>query len=202
MIISMLRSLAAVLSFFIITSSMIVSAYADDIEDSINEALEYYKEGSYSDAIASLEYASQLIKQNKAEDMTAYLPAPLDGWKAEQANSQAAGAGMFGGGVSVERRYSKGASSVSIQIITDSPMMQGVMMMFSNPMFASSEGGKLEKVGKQKAIVKYDPSDKSGDIKLVIASKFFIMIEGRNVEKKDLKAYAEGINYDKLESMQ
>lgn len=186
-------------SFFMIIIN--TAANADDIEDSIKEGLNYYQEGSYTEAIQSLEYAAQLIKQNKAENMTSLLPEPLSGWKAEQASSQAGGAGMFGGGVSAERQYRKGSSSVTIQIITDSPMMQGVMMMFSNPMFASSDGGKLEKVGKQKAIVKYDTANRTGDIKLVIANRFFILVEGRDVEKNDLTTYAQKINYDKLEAM-
>lgn len=53
---------------------------------------------------------------------------------------------MPGGGVSAERRYKKGAASVTVQIIADSPMLQGIMMMFSNPMLAGADGVKIEKI--------------------------------------------------------
>jgi hypothetical protein len=79
--------------------------------------------------------------------------------------------------------------------------MQSVMMMFTNPMFATSDGGKLEKVGDQKAIVKYEADRKRGDIKIVVANRFLITVEGRNVTKEDLEAYAKAIDYKKLESI-
>jgi hypothetical protein len=56
------------------------------------------------------------------------------------------GAAVPGGGVSAERRYKKGAASVTVQIIADSPMLQGIMMMFSNPMLAGADGVKIEKI--------------------------------------------------------
>ncbi|TCK17423.1 hypothetical protein DFR30_0653 [Thiogranum longum] len=175
--------------------------YADDIEDSINEALEYYHDGEYKDAVESLNYATQLIQQKKGGELEAFLPEPLDGWSAQPPSSQAAGGAMFGGGVTAERTYSKNASSVTVRIITDSPMMQGMMMMFSNPMFAASDGGKLERVGRQKAIVKFDSDNRQGEINIVVAKRFLVTIEGNDVSAEDLKAYAEAIDYKKLKDM-
>ena len=177
------------------------SGYADDIEDSIEEALEYYQSGDYQDAVESLNYASQLIQQKKGEGLIAFLPEPLDGWTAQEGSSQAAGAAMFGGGVTVEREYRKGSGSISIQLITDSPLMQGMMMMFSNPMMATSDGGKLEKIGRQKAIVKFDNAEMSGEIMIVVAKRYLITIEGQDVTKEDMKAYAKAIDYKKLKSL-
>jgi len=144
--------------------------YADDVKDSIKEAIEYYDEGDYSGAVESLNYATQLIQQKKSENLTSFLPEPLDGWTADKSSSQAVGAAMFGGGVTAERRYAKEESQVTVQIVTDSPMLQTMMMMFSNPMFASSDGGKMEKIKRQKAIVKYDPPTQQGEIQIVVAS--------------------------------
>jgi hypothetical protein len=175
--------------------------YADDVTDSINEGLQQYNDKKYSEAVQSLNYASQLIQQKKGASLETLLPEPISGWTAKKASSQAAGAAMFGGGLTAERKYKKGSSSVEIQIITDSPIMQSVMMMFTNPMFATSDGGKLEKVGDQKAIVKYEADRKRGDIKIVVANRFLITVEGRNVTKEDLEAYAKAIDYKKLESI-
>jgi len=175
--------------------------YADDVKDSIKEALEYYDEGDYSGAVESLNYATQLIQQKKSENLTSFLPQPLDGWAAEESTSQAVGAAMFGGGVTAERRYTKEDSRVTVQIVTDSPMLQSMMMMFSNPMFASSDGGKMERIKRQKALVKYDPSTEQGEIQIIVAKRFLVTINGDNVSKDDLKAYAEGIDYKKLEEI-
>ena len=186
---------------FLVLMTFSFSGYADDIEDSIQEALEYYKSGEYKDAVESLNYASQLIQQKKGKGLESFLPEPLKGWAAQKSSSQAAGAAMFGGGVTAERKYSKDSSSISISIITDSPLMQGMMMMFSNPMFAASDGGKLERIGRQKAIVKFDPNSKQGEIKIVVANRFLVIIEGREITKEDMKEYAKMIDYKKLKTL-
>jgi hypothetical protein len=186
------------LFFILITSS--VSGYADDVEDSIKEALGYYQSGEYKDALDSLDYASQLIMQMKGKGLEAFLPEPLSGWTAQKATSQAAGAAMFGGGVTAERTYSKGPSTVTVKIITDSPMLQGMMMMFSNPMFASADGGRLERIARQKAIVKFDPATNKGEITMAVANRFLVTIKGSGVTREELKTYAEAIDYRKLKS--
>ena len=172
--------------------------FADDITDSINEALKYYNQGQYSEAVGSLNYAAQLISQKKGGQLEAFLPGPLDGWTAEDAGSQAQGAAMFGGGVMAERRYSKDSASVRLQIVTDSPLLQGMMVMFTNPAFAAADGGKLERIKGQRAIVKYNASNKEGKIDIVIANRILVTIEGNDVLKEDLVAYAGAVDYAKL----
>jgi hypothetical protein len=174
---------------------------ADDVTDSINEALKQYNSGEFTDAVQSLDYASQLIRQKKGGQLEAFLPNPISGWKAEDAKSQAMGSAMFGGAVTAERSYVKGDSRVSVKIITDSPMMQGMMLMFSNPMMAISDGGKLEKISGEKAIVKYSKDNKDGSINMVIAGRFLITVEGNDVAREDLVAFAQGIDFKKLAVM-
>ena len=186
---------------FLIFMAFSASGYADDIEGSVKEALQYYKNGEYKDAVESLNYASQLIQQKIGGELESFLPEPLNGWTARKASSQAEGASMFGGGITAERQYSKDSSSITVQIITDSPIMQGMMMMFSNPMFATSDGGKLERIGRQKAIVKFDSNSKDGEIKIVVANRFFVSIEGQGITKEDLKGYAKAIDYKKLQAL-
>ena len=196
-----IKHLAAVIavSLFITTAA---TALADDVTDSVNEALQLYQDGKFTEAVNSLNYASQLIQQKKGASLESVMPAALSGWTAEEASSQAAGAAMFGGGVTAERRYTKGEStSVKIQIVTDSPMLQAVMMMMGNPMFATSDGGKLETIGGQKAIVKLDAENKSGEIQIVVANRFLVTLEGQDVVKDDLTAYAKAIDYAKLAAL-
>ncbi|MFH1293254.1 MAG: hypothetical protein ABIJ44_03900 [Pseudomonadota bacterium] len=177
-------------------------AYGDEVTDAINEALQSYQDGKYSEAMTSLNYASQLIGQKKGGDLQSFLPNPLNGWEASEATSQAVGAAMLGGGVSAERRYDKDSASVTVQIVTDSPILQGMMMLFSNPMLAGTDGGKLEKIAGEKAIVKYNAQQKNGKINLVIANRFLVTVEGDGVSLEDLKAYAGKIDYKKLAALQ
>jgi hypothetical protein len=181
-----------------LTAGLGTAVAGDEVLDSISEGEEFYKNGEYAEAVTSLNYAVQLIQQKKGDVLTQLLPEPLEGWTAEEAASQSAGAAMFGGGITAERRYSKGDAEVVIRVITDSPMMQGVMMMFSNPMFATSDGGRLERIGRQKAIVKFDEAGKSGDLQMVIDNRFLVMVEGNGVARDDLLAYAGAIDVKKL----
>ncbi|MEZ4568545.1 MAG: hypothetical protein R2860_16815 [Desulfobacterales bacterium] len=75
-------------------------------------------------------------------------------------------------------------------------------MMLSNPMFAASDGGKMERIGKQKAIVKIrDASNQSGEIQIVVANRFMVTIEGDGVTDKVLKDYAGAIDFNKMAQM-
>ena len=174
------------------------AVFADEITDSIEEAMEYYKESNYVEASNSLDYASQLIRQKRSGNLEALLPEPLTGWSAEDVKSQAAGPGYLGGMISAKRKYKKDKSSVTIEIITDSPALLSMVMLFSNPAYASADGGKLTKIKRQKAIIKYHPSNKNGEINIVVAKQYLVSVKGRNIDKNDLVDYASAIDYKKL----
>lgn len=186
---------------FIITSSSLTFSQTDEITRTINDAIDQYKDGNYSDAIENLDYAAQLIRQIRSENLVDLFPEPLSGWEAEEATSTALGATMFGGGISAEQRYNKGSKRIEISIVTDSPMLQSMMMMFSNPMLASSNGGKLERIKGQKAIVKYSTADEEGEITMVIDNRFLVTVRGDHINKNDLIDYASAIDFKKLEDL-
>ena len=143
---NMKKSLRLTIFILAVTKfSTLGTSWADEIIESINEALEYYKEGDYTEAVSGLDYAAQLIRQKRASRLEAFLPEPLSGWKAKDVESQAVGQAMFGGMVSAKRQYHKDSSSVTVEITADSPMLQSMVMMFSNPAYATADGGKLKK---------------------------------------------------------
>lgn len=188
-----------VTALFFGLSTMFTPLQADDVTDSIQEATEAYAKGDNAKAIESLNTAVQLIQQAKAKNLEQLLPQAVSGWTAGQAESTAVGAAMFGGGITVEKRYTKGDSVISIQIVTDSPMLQGMMALFSNPMFATSSGGKLEKIAGQKVISTYDASNQSGEYQIAVANKYMITLKGEKVSAEEMNAYAEGIDFKKME---
>jgi len=172
---------------------------ADNVLSTIREATRQYEAGDYTGAASNLDYAAQLVRQQKSERMKALLPEPLSGWEGKEANAQALGAAILGGGVTVSRDYKRGASSLSVEIVSDSPVLQSVLMMVNNPMFAGAGGGKLETLKGQRAILKFDSGKKSGELYVVVDGRFVITIKGRQVAREDLIAYGEAINYAFLE---
>jgi hypothetical protein len=191
-----------VLLAMVLVISFCAVGHADDVTEAVEEAMEFYKKGDFTQAAGSLDYAAQLIRQKKGGQLEDVLPEPLPGWTAEDASSQAYGAAMMGGGVTAQRSFSKDGSSVTVNVSADSPLLQGMIMMISNPMFATSDGGKLEKVAGHRAIVKYTPSSRDGNVNIVYASRYLIAVDGDNVEKSDLTAYAEAVNYKMLDKLQ
>ena len=170
----------------------------DDVLTTIDEAVKQYKSGDYAGAVSNLDYASQLVRQKKSERMKDLLPEPLAGWQANPASAQTLGTAVFGGGVTVSREYKKGGSAVSIEIVSDSPVLQSVMMMLNNPMFAGSAGGSLKTIKGQRAIVKYNDKGRNGEINIVVAGRFMITVKGNNVDLNTLVEYSEAIDFELL----
>jgi len=152
--------------------------------------------------MASLNFAAQKIGQIKADNLTAFIPQALPGWTGDEVASQAAGMAIFGAGLSAEGRYHKEEQGdITVRIVTDSPVLQSMMMLVANPAFAISSGGKLEKINGQTAIVKYEAQDKQGDINVVVGGKVLVTVEGSEVSLDDLMAYAKAVQYDKIAAL-
>lgn len=176
--------------------------FADEVTDSITQGLEQYQKGSYAEAMNSLNFASQKIGRIKADSLKVLIPHPLPGWTGDEVVSQAAATAMFGGGLSAEGQYRKGdQGSVTVKIVTDSPLLQSMMMLLGNPMFASSSGGRLEKINNQTAIVNYDAQAKGGDVNIVVAGKVLVTVEGSEVSQEEIMAYARAVDYDKIAAL-
>jgi len=173
-------------------------AYADDVLEAIQEATEAYSEKAYTEAVESLEYAKQLIQQLTSEGLMNFLPKPLEGWKAKEAKSQ--NLGIMGGSAGIEQEYWKtgsgnqGRSRVTLTIMGESPMMQGMMHMF-NPAIAGASGTKLQKIKRNKAILQYSADNREGELMINVDKKYLVVIKGSNIDKEDLMNYAKALDY-------
>jgi hypothetical protein len=168
---------------------------ADDILDAIDGARKAYQAGDLQSAKQSLDVASQLIGQKNAEAFATLLPAPLAGWKAEKAQTNAVGATMFGGASAATRSYSNAkGDTVEISITGDSAMVMQFAPMLNNPAMAGAMG-KLIRVGSQRAIQNQD-----GDVMMMIANRFLINVQG-SADAAAKLAYAQALDVAKLSKM-
>jgi hypothetical protein len=160
------------------------TAAADQIEDQISKALGLYRDGKLSQALTELDFAAAQMRQKKAEALGAVFPEPPDGWKAKKVKTGAMGAAMMGGGVSAERTYRQdgGKGQVTIKVLSDSPMLQGLVMMMNNPMFAqSSDGGKLMLIEGQKVLLN-EKGDEGAELQTIVNNKVLVEVEVRRSE--------------------
>lgn len=182
---------AIILCLCLLTPSFIIAEEQDPVLQTIEKALQEYKDNNYSNAATNLDYASQLIRQKKGEALATFLPEALEGWIASEGTSQVTAASLFGGGLTAERAYTKDAAKVNIAILTDSPLLQPMIMMFSNPIFAAS-AGQFELINGYKGIIKYQ--NDSGDVNIVVNNRFLITVKGLRVTRDELMTYAKNIN--------
>ncbi|MBI2380295.1 MAG: hypothetical protein HYV16_06045 [Gammaproteobacteria bacterium] len=180
----------------LLTLSALPVHAADEVEAAIDEAQSAYEKGDMSKAASQLDYAASLIRQKKAEAFKTVLPDALSGWEAGEAESSAAAGALFGGGITASRNYNKGEASVKLEIITDSPLLQGMMGLIANPAFATMSGGKLVQINGQQAIVE-NPQD-NPKLSLVVGGKTLIKVEAMGASLEDVQAYAKAVDLDKL----
>lgn len=197
----MLKNQMNYLKLFFVSLVLFTPVFADEVTDTINTAVKNYNEGKFAEAAGNLDNAAQMVRQKRGSNLQKFLPAPLSGWKAGEPKSEAMGASMFGGMLTAEKKYNKEQSGINVKIITDSPMLQSMMMLFQNPMLATSDGGKLEKIKDQKAIVRYQTTDKTGQISIVVANRYLIQIDGDSVAEQDMMDYANSIDFDGLSKL-
>lgn len=184
---------------FVFATALAVAAaahspvFADEILDAIQQALDAYEQGNRAQAKQQLDYAGVLIGQEQAQQLASFLPEALDGWEAGEAEANAAGAAVMGGGISARRTYEKDGNDVQVSIVGDSPMMQMAMMMM-NPAMAAASGGQVTMIGGQQAVITAD-----GQINFAIANRWFVTVEG-SAPLDDKRAFAAGINFSGLQS--
>ena len=172
------------------------AALADDISDALNAAAQAYTAGNLSEAKRQADYASTLIAQKNAEALKQFLPAPLDGWTAEDADTSSMPTAMFGGGMTAQRKYKKDGKSVEVSIIADSPMMASIGAMLQNPQMVAMSGGKMVKVGSQMAMM-----TQGGEIQFLVANRFYVTVSG-SADEADKLAYANAIDLAGLAAFQ
>ncbi len=193
-----LKSLAAAL---LITVS--APAFADKVTDAIGAGLKYYEEQRLAKAIGELGYAVGQISRRLAEIYEATMPPAPGGWKTQKARRQGVRGGIFSTGVIINKRYRQldGRGSITAQLIVDNPMMQAFAAMFVNPQVAAASGFERTRVRgvSEEALIKYDPDNKRGEARLMLASRVFIKLNGSGLESEEvLKEMLQGWNYAEI----
>ena len=167
---------------------------ADDVKDQINEALSAYDKKDLATATAALEAALGLLRQAKAEVWKTVLPEAPQGWTAGEVEVASMGVAMMGGGTTAERDYSKGNETVKISLLSDSPMIQAMGMMFSGAM--SGPENKLVVIDGRRMM--YSKSENA--YQAIVANKVLVKIEGsQGVDDQTLRTFLKAVKFAEIE---
>ncbi|MEE9192144.1 MAG: hypothetical protein V3U04_05975 [Candidatus Aerophobetes bacterium] len=174
----------------------------DEISDTIERGKELYQEGKYSEASSELQFAVGQIQNLQAEQLKQLLPDPLPGWTAEEASASAAAMGLFGGGVTASRTYRKEGTDeyIEIEILSESPLLQTVLMFLTNPMMASAQPDtKLVRIKGEKGLEKFSAQDEDGELSVVLDGKTLLTVRGSRITDKDiLYEYVDAVDFEQV----
>ena len=170
------------------------TARADDVKDQINEALSAYDKKDLATATAALEAALGLLRQARAEVWKTVLPEAPQGWTAGEVELASMGVAMMGGGTTAKRDYTKGDETVEISLLSDSPMIQGMAMMFSGAM--AGPDNKLVVIDGRRMM--YSKSDNA--YQTIVANKVLVKIEGsQGVDDQTLRTFLKAVKFAEIE---
>jgi hypothetical protein len=181
----------------LLTVTCAAGARADDVTDQIDEALKAYRSHDPQTAIAALDAAANLLRQSRADGLKRLLPAAPPGWTADEAEGIAVGAALLGGGTTASRAYHNGRQRVDVQIIADSPMLQGLAGLLGSP-FAAIGGMKTVVVGGRR--MSYVADDNS--YTTMVADRIIVKVGGsKDTPDPTLKSFIGVIDFAAIEKV-
>lgn len=169
-------------------------------ETSAQNATTALQNDEYSTATIEFGYAAQYSRQLKGYSLAQYLPEPKDGWTTENLEVESAAAAMFGGGTTVKQDYVSGDERVTLSILTDSPLMQSVMMMLNNPMImmGSNQGNQTVMINNQRAMVE---TKSNGNVTVSLPHAGVYLLQGEGPQEA-VVTHMNEINYTGLATAQ
>jgi len=200
----MKKGLTIIALFFALLLSPTLNAQEMNYQDFLDEANTSLKSEDYKGAINSLQMAISELEKLMIAQIRDILPNEIMGYKAEETDDESSGTAamsMFGGGLSVERKYFKSADNwddyFKLSILGNSPMLASVNMMLSNSMYLSSAGGKIIKMGTRKGLLT-DEGNGEYHFQLPLNSSL-ISIEGYGFSSSDaFMAVVNKINIEEI----
>lgn len=171
--------------------AMVLPVGADDFTDSVEAAMEAYKNGDIKTAKEEIDFAAQILAQMKADGLKAFLPDALDGWERKDDRDNSGAMAALGGGQMAAASYSKDGKRVKIQLMANNQMVNGLAAMFSNPAMMAAMG-KVKRLNRQKVVI-----TKQDEIQTLVDNRIMIQISG-NADVEDKEAYFKAIDVKEL----
>lgn len=168
------------------------SAAADPVTDQINEALAAYGKKDLNGAARALDSAATLIRQQETTQWKAVLPAALPGWTAQQTEGGAVAPALFGGAVTVSRKYQKGGAIVTVSIVANSPMVQAMASFLSSGLGAMLGGADFVVIDGRRLL--HSKSDNS--YQTLVGHTVLVKVEGNPAtDDAALRQYLHAVDF-------
>lgn len=148
------------------------AAGADEFTDTLESALQAYRDGDVKAAGEDLAFATKLLGNQKAAALAKFLPAAPAGWTRtdDAPEDEGIGMAMFGGGTTVGATYSNGTNEAQVTLLADSPMVGSLGAMLGG--LASMTGSKPTR------IQRVEFSDSDGELRGMVNNRVLVTVSG------------------------
>jgi hypothetical protein len=180
-----LRALALAL---VVAVSPYPPALADEIEATLEAALEAYRAGDIDAAKEEADFAAALLAERKAAGLSDFLPKPFEGWSRTEGDAPAGAPAMFGGGLMASAVYSGPPGDIEMTLMADNPLVASMGAMFSSPQLMAMQG-EVRRVGRQRYVVTAD-----GEITALVGNRILVQLSGSAPEAEKI-AYFEAVDF-------
>ena len=145
---------------FILSSIMIISYFtnAQEFKSQLATAKTAYNSGKLDDSRFAMQQMLQQIDIVIGKEVLKLLPAKLEDKAANPASDNVSGSSGFMG-VVIHRDYGTDANAMTLQIISNSPMISGINALLSLPLIGNSGDSKVVRVAGYKGLLQKEGSD-------------------------------------------
>jgi hypothetical protein len=160
---------------------------ADEVTDQIDAARQAYEAGELRSAVQTLQFAVASIQEKVNLSLLDLLPAPLEGWSADEPQAQSGGMAAMIAGTNLSRRYYReDGAEVEVSITADSPLLPMMTMMLSNPMMLqSSPGTRVYTHEGRRGTIQHEADSRHWEITLMLSNNVLVQVSGSGVEERE-----------------
>jgi hypothetical protein len=153
---------------------------ADEVTDQLDAAKASYEAGELRAAAETLSAAVETIRAQITAGLLTLFPPPLEGWTADEAQSQSGGLASMLTGTQLSRRYVReDGAEVSLSLMADSPMMPMLTMAISMPfMMQANEDLKTYSLKGERGMLEHTPGSQTYKVTLMVGSRLLVQGEG------------------------
>lgn len=175
---------------------------ADEVTDQLDAAKASYEAGELRAAAETLSAAVETIRAQITAGLLTLFPPPLEGWTADEAQSQSGGLASMLTGTQLSRRYVReDGAEVSLSLMADSPMMPMLTMAISMPfMMQANEDLKTYSLKGERGMLEHTPGSQTYKVTLMVGSRLLVQGEGSGLaDPGPVEQYLKALDLDAIQ---
>lgn len=179
------------------------TAAADEVTDQLDAAKQAYEAGELKTAAETLNSAVEAIRAQITAGLLTLFPPPLDGWVADEAQSQSGGLASMLTGTHLSRRYIREDNAeVTLTLMADSPMMPMLTMAISMPlMMQANEDLKTYSLKGERGMMEHTPGSQTYKVTLMVGNRLLVQGEGSGLaDAAPLEQYLNALDLEAIQN--